>query len=155
MHRQMHHTDVVAELSRRRSISLVARSKKLKLSCLRASHAHLPSDRLINQCRADNALVIGIVPNSSNLADWSTSPQAYSAWWSMRPPRSPSWQTGRPVPEHTVLGGRCSPQISELTDWATSPRAYSARWSAQSPGTLILHQFSSVILKKASYHINE
>jgi len=68
MHRQMHCTDVVPELAGRRSISLVARSKKLKLSSPQASHARLPSDRLINQSRADNALVIGIAPNSSNLA---------------------------------------------------------------------------------------
>ena len=103
----MHRTDVVPELAGRRSISLVARSKKLKLSSPRASHARLPSDRLINQSRADNALVIGIVPNSSKLAGWSTSPRACS--------------------------GRCCPQISELADWATSPRAHSARWSVQSP----------------------
>jgi len=32
MHRQMHRTDVVSELAGRRSKSLVARSKKLKLS---------------------------------------------------------------------------------------------------------------------------
>ena len=126
----MHRTDVVPELARRRSISLVARSKKLKLSSPRAFYARLPSNRLINQSRADNALVIGIVPNSSNLAGWSTSPRAYSARW-------------------------YGPQISELVDWTTSPRAYSARWSVQSPGTLILHQFLSVILKKASCHINE
>jgi len=106
--------------------------------------------------RADNALVVGRVPSFSKLADWSTSPRAYSARWSVqspdlqtgRPddqspsipcsvvgavPRSPNWQTGRPVPEHTMLGGRCSPQISKLADWTTSPRAYRARWSVQSP----------------------
>jgi len=171
MHRQMHRTDVVPELAGRRSMSLVARSKKLKLSCPRASHARLPSDRLMNQSRADNAFVVGIVPNSSKLTGESTSPQAYSARWSVRPPdlrtgglgdqspsiqcsvvgvvpRSPNWRAGRPVPEHTVLGGRCSPQISELAYCAASPRAYSARWSVQSPGTLILHQFLSIILKK-------
>jgi len=32
VHRKMHHTDVVPELAGRRSMSLVARSKKLKLS---------------------------------------------------------------------------------------------------------------------------
>ena len=32
MHRHMHRTDVVSELAGRRSTSLVARSKKLKLS---------------------------------------------------------------------------------------------------------------------------
>jgi len=31
MHRQMHRTDVVPELAGRRSMSLVARSKKLKI----------------------------------------------------------------------------------------------------------------------------
>jgi len=128
--------------------------------------------------QADNALVFGTVPSSSKLADWSTSPRAYNARWSVQSPdlqtgrlvdqspsiqcsvvgtvsRSPNWQTGRPVPEHTVLGGRYSPQISKLAVWSTSSRAYSARWSVQSPRTLILHQFLSVILKKASYHINE
>ena len=135
----MHRTDVVPELAGRGSMSLVARSKKLKLSSPRASHARLPSVRLINQSRADNALVVGIVPNSSKLAGWSTSPRAYGAWWSVQPPdlqagglddqsssiecsvvgavpRFPNWQTGQPVPKHIVLGGRCSPQISKLAD---------------------------------------
>ena len=34
MHRKMHRTDVVLELAGRRSMSLVARSNKLKLSSL-------------------------------------------------------------------------------------------------------------------------
>ena len=142
----MHRTDVVPELAGRRSMSLVARSKKLKLSSPQASHACLPLDRLINQSQADNALVVGIVPNSSKLAGWSTSPRAYRARWSVRPldlrtgglhdqspsiqcsvvgavPRSPNWWNGRPVPEQTVLGGRCSPQISKLADWTTSSKA--------------------------------
>jgi len=198
----MHRTDIVPELAGRRSISLVARSKKLKLSSPRASHAHLPSGRLINLSRADNALVIGIVPNSSKLVGRSTSPRVYSTRWSVQAPdlqsgglgdqsssiqcsvvgadpRSPIWRTGQPVPEHTVLGGRCSPHISNLADWATSPRAYSARWSVQSPDLLsgrLGDQSSSIqcsvvgavrrnvhpppifvcyFEKKASYHINE
>jgi len=125
--------------------------------------------------RADNALVFGAVPSSSKLADWLTSPRAYSDRRLVRypdlqtgrlddqspsiqcsvvgaVPRYPNWQTGRPVPEHTVLGGRCSPQISILADWTTSPQAYSAWWSMQSPGTLILHQFFSVILKNILSH---
>jgi len=105
----MHRTDVVPELAGRRSMSLVARSKKFKLSSPRESHAHLPSDRLINQSPSVLCSVVGAVP------------------------RFPNWQTGRPVPEHTVLGGRCSPQIFKLADWATSPQAYSAQWSVQSP----------------------
>jgi len=131
--------------------------------------------------------------------DLSTSPQACSARWLVQyldfqtgrlgdqspsiqcsvvgaVPRSLNWQTGRPIPEHIVLGGRCSPQISKLADWATSPRAYSARWSVQSPNLytrkngrpvpehtvlgdrcssqerLIHHQFLSVILKNVSSH---
>ena len=116
-------------------------------------------------------------PQISKLADWTTSPRAYRVRWSVQSldlqtgrsddqslsipcsvvsavPRSPNWLTGRPVPEHTVLDGRCSPQISKLADCTTSPRAYHARWSVQSPGTLIFHQFLSLILKKASCHIN-
>ena len=70
MHRRMHRTDVVPELAGRRSINLVARSKKLKLS----------------SPRADNALMSGIFLNSSNLVGWSTSPRAYSARWLVRLP---------------------------------------------------------------------
>jgi len=32
MHHQVHHTDIVPELAGRRSMSLVARSKKLKIA---------------------------------------------------------------------------------------------------------------------------
>jgi len=101
-------------------------------------------------------------PQVSKLADWSTSPRAYTARWSVQSPgtsvlqagrlvdqfpsvqcsvvgaapRSLNWQTGRPVPERILLGGRCSPQVrqsSKLADWSTSPRAYSTRWSVQPP----------------------
>ena len=115
MHRQMHRTDVVPELAGRRSVSLVARSKKFKLSSPRACSAwwlvqypDFQTGRLIDQSPSIQRSVVGVVH------------------------RSPNWGTGRPVPEHTVLGGRCSPQIYRLADWATSSRAYSARWSVQS-----------------------
>ena len=52
MHRQMHRTDVVPELAGRRSMNLVARSKKLKLSSPRASHTRLvlyQFDELVKQ----------------------------------------------------------------------------------------------------------
>jgi len=85
--------------------------------------------------------------------DWSTSPRAYRTQWSVQFPVSlgrlvdqslsipcsvvgtvPGFigQTGRPVPVHTVLRGRYSPQL-HWADWSTSPRAYRARWPVQSP----------------------
>jgi len=44
-------------------------------------------------------------------ANWSTSPRAYLARWSITVPRLSNGRTGRPVPEHIMLGGRYSPQV--------------------------------------------
>jgi len=132
MHRQMHRTDVVPELAGRQSMSLVARSKNssypvpehLMLICHRID---LPTSP--RACSA-RWLVQYLDFQTIRLDDQSPSMQCSVVG---AVPRSPNWQTGRPVPEHTVLGGRCSPQISKLADWTTSPPAYSARWSVQSP----------------------
>ena len=43
-------------------------------------------------------------------------------------------QTGRPVLEHFVLGGRYSAQDDEWADWSTSPQVYLAQWPVQSLG---------------------
>ena len=73
-------------------------------------------------------------PQDAKWTDWSTSPRASHARWSVQSPgcrmgrqvdQSPSMscsvvstvprmsngQTGRPVPEHVMLGGRYSPQV--------------------------------------------
>ena len=104
MHRQMHRADVVPELAGRQSMSLVARSKKLKLSSPRAYNAWwsvqslvLQTGRLVDQSPSVQCSVVGAVP------------------------RTPNWQTGRPVSERIVLDGQCSPQVSKLTNWSTSP----------------------------------
>jgi len=106
MHRQMHRTDVVPELAGRRSMSLVARSKNLKLSSPRASHAHLPSNRLIN------------------LTSWSTSPRVYNSRRSIQPADSRTNRLGDQSPsiKRSVVG-------AVPTNLSTSPRASSARWS--------------------------
>jgi len=65
--------------------------------------------------------------------DWSTSPRAYYAWWSVQSPSVSNGQTGRLVHEHVMLSGRYSPRDVEWADRSTSPRACHARWSVQSP----------------------
>jgi hypothetical protein len=47
-------------------------------------------------------------------------------------PRMANEQTGQPVLEYILLGGRYSPQDGEWADWSTSPRVCHARWSVQS-----------------------
>jgi len=49
-------------------------------------------------------------------------------------PRISNGQTGGPVPERLMLGGRYSPQDIKWADWSTSPRASHAWWSVQSSG---------------------
>ena len=116
-------------------------------------------------------------PQTFKWAGWLTSPRAYKARWSVQSPnfqmgrlvdQSPSiqcsvvgtvrklsnGQAGRPVPKHTILGGRCSPQTFKWAGWSTSPRAYNARWSVQSPGMsyTVLHQIHLSFGKSISPH---
>ena len=135
MHRQMHRTDVVPELAGRRSMSLVARSKKLNFTSPRAYHAHLRPKRLIDQS-----------PSISYLSAMEQTHRPVSEL-------SKLW-VGQPVLESIVLGGRYSTQTLKLVGWSTSPRAYSARWSVQSPGMsyTVLHQLYLSFGKSSSPH---
>jgi len=100
--------------------------------------------------------VVGTVNRIVERTDWSTSPQACYAQWLVQSTELSKEQTGRPVPKHFMLGGRCSQpncrknrlvdqspsmlcsvvgtvnRIVERIDWSTSPRAFYARWSVQS-----------------------
>jgi len=65
-------------------------------------------------------------------ADWSTSPRAYHARWSIQ---SPDSQMGEvvdqsPSARRSVVG--IIDQDVNLADWSTRPRACHARWSVQS-----------------------
>jgi hypothetical protein len=63
MHRQVHRTDVVLELARRRSMSLVARSKKALISQLYASQISHVAER--NQTSSCGRGVVETVPEHS------------------------------------------------------------------------------------------
>jgi hypothetical protein len=75
MHRQVHHTNVVPELAGRRSISLVARSKKIMTSPLYVSQISYVAEE--------------IRPRAVGLELWSesdrSSPRAQHETWSTNP----------------------------------------------------------------------
>ena len=66
------------------------------------------TNRLGHQSPSIKCPVVGAVPEfrTNRLGDQSPSIKCSVV---SAVPEFPSWQTGRPVPEHTLLGGRCSP----------------------------------------------
>jgi len=104
-------------------------------------------------------------PQDVEWADWSTSPRACHARWSVQSPgcrmgrlvdqslsmscsvvgivlRLSNGQTGRPVPEHVMLGGRYSPQVYHVC-------------LTKSPTFLLKKPYRHINVRcdRASYHI--
>jgi hypothetical protein len=113
MHRQVHCTDVVPELAGRRSMSLVARSKKIMTSQLYVSQiSHVAEE---------------VRPRVMGLKLWSesgrSSPRAQREMWTMNPRALVGWSKAqspsitRVVEEEHWSGGRgSSPQA--LLEWS-------------------------------------
>jgi hypothetical protein len=105
MHWQVHRTDVVPELAGRRSIILVARSKKIMISQLYVSQISHVAEEI--RPRAVGLKLWSESGRSSPRAQretWSTNPRALVGWSKAQSP-SAGWVVEEEVPERWS-GGR-------------------------------------------------
>jgi hypothetical protein len=105
MHWQVHHTDVVPELARRRSIILVARSKKIMTSQLYVSQiSHVAEEIRPRAVGLKLWLESGHSSPRAQRETRSTNPRALVRWSKAQSP-SAGWVVEEEVPERWS-GGR-------------------------------------------------
>jgi hypothetical protein len=107
MHWQVHCTDVVPEVAGRRSISLVARSKKIMTSQLYVSQiSHVAEESRPRAVGLEQWLETGRSSPRAQRETWSTDPRAPIRWSR----KNTGLVVEEAVPEHGV---RCGRQVPE------------------------------------------